>query len=293
MNPNGPIESPDLRAVLNAHRDEVFAGINCHQLGTIISFDAAKQTATVSLNSRRVVFDRAQTENGALQQQPRVVDYPLLTDVPVFVTSGGTARLTLPIVAGDTCLVLFNDRDIDAWWASGQVVAPNSPRMHSLSDGLALVGFRSLANALDDYEADNAVLRLGDSVIRIKPDGAIEIAREGDDPGSSFKLNADGSVEIAKADGTFAKLTADGLIDLQSKGGARLRLGDDGNVLIESAAGGYLSLGSLTSLSTNAGSLKTALDAVVTALTALNSKTGPSAATQIASAQIAINAVVT
>jgi hypothetical protein len=293
MNPTGPIQNPDLRAVLNAHRDEIFASFNCHQVGEIVSFDPELQNATVKINARRVVYNRPQTSNAGLQQEPLLIEYPLLTDVPVFVASGGTARLSMPIAAGDPCLVLFNDRDLDNWWQAGGVQTPNSSRMHNLSDALAIVGFRSKAAPLEDYEADNVVLRLGDSVVRITPDKTIEIAQEGDDPGSLIKLKADGAIEITKQDSTYLKLTVDGAVDLTSKGGARLRLSEDGNVLLEAANGAYLGLGTLATIATTAGSLKTVLDAVVTALTALNSKTGPSAATQIAAVESAIADVIT
>ena len=44
---------------------------------------------------------------------------------------------------GDACLVIFADRDIDAWFESGEAEVPPSGRMHSLSDGFAFVGFRT------------------------------------------------------------------------------------------------------------------------------------------------------
>lgn len=143
---------PDLRTVLNQLKREIATTFNCHQLGTIQSFDATKQTAEVSLNVLRMVPN--------LDVQPpqyKAVNYPLLVDVPVFINSGGTGYLTFPIQPGDTCLVLFNDRDIDNWFATGNTAEPNTQRTHDLSDGLALVGFRSLANALDDFDTDNAV----------------------------------------------------------------------------------------------------------------------------------------
>lgn len=322
MNPNGPIENPDLRALLNAHRDEVFASLNCHQLGTVVSFDAEKQTATVKINARRVVYDKPQTENGVLQQQPRLLDYPILTDVPVFVASGGNARITFPVTAGDTCLVLFNDRDIDAWWSTGAVAAPNSSRMHSLSDGLALVGFRSLANKVEDYSATDAEFRFGDAFVSIKPDGTITLEVEAD--GARAVLSPDGSVLVEggtagsvsiAADGTVVisgvetgetiTLKPSGEIEALSSGSARLALKVDGTAVIShgsdkvvvnadgsvemfNTAGSRVRIADKVKINGSSGDLLTALQAVVTALTALNGKTGPTAAPQIALAATAI-----
>jgi hypothetical protein len=71
-----------------------------------------------------------------------VIDFPLLTDVPVFILSGGNTHVSMPIVAGDFCIVLFNDRDIDTWWLSGKKDVPNSNRAHAIADGIALIGIR-------------------------------------------------------------------------------------------------------------------------------------------------------
>lgn len=307
MNPNAPIETPDLRALLNAHRDEIFASLNCHQTGTVVSFDAEKQTAVVSTNARRVIYDRPKTENGELPQTPRIIDYPLLTDVPVFFASGGNARLTLPITAGDTCLLMFNDRDIDAWWASGQVVEPNSPRMHSLSDAMAIVGIRSQANKVDDYEAKNAVLRFGDSIVRLQPDGKIEVISGA---GAAIRLNEDGTLVASGVLGGTITIKGDGEIELLSTGNARLALkadgtavmsisgtsnkvvvSSDGSVEMFNDAGARVRIASKVKINGSSGDLLTALNAVVTALTALNAKTGPSAAAQIADASSAISDV--
>ncbi len=158
----GPISLPDLRALLGQLKTDIFTTFNCHQLGTIQSFNASKQTATVSVNLLRMVPD--------LNVTPTVyrnISYPLLVDVPVFINSGGSGYLTLPIAAGDTCLVLFNDRDIDTWFSTGSIAEPNSQRCHDLSDGLALVGFRSLANALQGFDTDNAVLAFEGGKIKV------------------------------------------------------------------------------------------------------------------------------
>lgn len=149
----GSISNPDLRALLNQLRQEIFTTFNCHQIGTVQSFDPDRQTAEVSISFLRVVPN--------LEVSPptyKTIPYPLLVDVPVFVNSGGSGRLTFPVTAGDPCLVCFNDRDIDSWFETDNTAIPNTGRTHDLSDGLAFVGFRSLANALADFDMDNAVL---------------------------------------------------------------------------------------------------------------------------------------
>lgn len=160
-----PIASPaipDLRALLNQQVSQIFYALNCHEVAKIVSFDATKQTATVQIQVLRQLNDKQMA-------------YPLLTDCPVFFNTGGNAALTMPIADGDTCLVLFNDRDLDNWFTSGSNVMPNSTRSHDLSDGLVIVGFRNLANVLSDYSSTDPELRNADGRFGIGTNGKISL----------------------------------------------------------------------------------------------------------------------
>lgn len=152
--PQAPVAAPDLTTLFDMRLRDALQNTNCHLLGTIESFDAAAQTATVSIN-QKLSFA------GVLK------DYPPLVKVPVFILGGGNRVFTFPVRAGDTCLVLFNDRDFDNWYETGNITTPNSTRLHDLSDGLALVGFRSLANPVDSYSTTDVEVRNGESKIGV------------------------------------------------------------------------------------------------------------------------------
>lgn len=200
--PINQVADPDLRSLLNAHRTELFSTLNCHQVGQIVSFNAALQTAVVKISINKQVVDYTKRPAAFIY-----LPYPLLTDCPVFIPSGGTGYLTFPITAGDPCLVLFNDRDLDNWFAGGANTPANSTRMHDLSDGMVLVGVRNQVGALAAFNEDSAELAYAGGKLKI----ADKVALDGDET-----------------------------------------------------------------------TLKLLFDKVITALTALNAKTGPSAATQIA-----------
>lgn len=138
--------TPDLFSLINQQIDGAMSNMNCVSIGTIQSFNSSRQTAEISINYKRKIG----SENK---------DYPLLLDCPVFVLSGGQSYLTLPVAKGDTCVVLFCDRDIDTWFSSGQVTTPNTDRIHDLSDAIAFVGIRSTINFLSDYNTIKASLR--------------------------------------------------------------------------------------------------------------------------------------
>lgn len=146
---------PTLASLLNLFKENLMSELNCHQVGEIVSFDPSNQTAEVQIKMLRMI-------NGVLKE------YPVLVDCPCVVLSGGKGRLTLPISAGDSCLVLFNDKDIDNWFSGGQSVTPRTERMHNFSDAIALVSVRNQQNKIEDYLADGTELKYGDSTIKLQ-----------------------------------------------------------------------------------------------------------------------------
>lgn len=135
--------------------------INCHQVGEIVSFDPATQTAEVQVKMSFLL-------NGEIKE------YPLLLDCPCVILAGGQGAVTFPIQAGDSCLVLFNDRDMDNWYSSGQTMTPRTDRLHDFSDAIALVGLRNKQNQISGYFAEGVEIKHGNSSIKLK-DGYIDI----------------------------------------------------------------------------------------------------------------------
>lgn len=130
------IYPPDLDDLLANLKNEIFATMNCIQMGQINTYNKAEQSATIQLQVKRRIRD---TE---------IKSYPLLVDCPVIFLQGGGAFLDFPIAKGDFCLVFFNDRDIDDWWTSANVKEPLTTRKHNLADGFALVGINPKINVL-------------------------------------------------------------------------------------------------------------------------------------------------
>jgi hypothetical protein len=156
----------DLKTLMEIHKREIFTTLHCHKLGTIQEFDPATQTASITINHKAVVGDE-------------VKDYPMLYEVPVFVPAGGDAALTMPVQKGDSCLVLFSDRDINTWFSTGRAdAAPPTRRKHSIADGLAIVGFRPSTNPVKDYDTEQAVMRNKGSSISVAEDVSVFSARK-------------------------------------------------------------------------------------------------------------------
>jgi len=157
------VNDPTLSDLLMMFKKNVFASLNCHHIGTIQKFDPADQTCQATINYKMTFYKT--NEKGI--QETYYEDYPILIDAPAIILSGGAANLTFPISVGDECLCIFNDRDIDNWWASGQVKENETARMHSFTDGLILVGLKSLAKKITDYDMNHAQLSWGNAKLGI------------------------------------------------------------------------------------------------------------------------------
>ena len=155
--------TPDLADALDVHKREIFMDMNCHAIGTVQSFDPESQTVRATINYKQA-FEGVDADG---KTQDEYLDYPLLLDVPVVVMSGGQANLTMPNAQGDECLILFNDRDIDNWFQGGGVTKLSSFRLHSFSDGIALIGVHSLAKSVKNYDGTRAVLRNGNASVGV------------------------------------------------------------------------------------------------------------------------------
>lgn len=118
--------------------------------GIIRSFDATEQTVTVQCAIREKI-----NMDGNLSWQ----EIPLLLDVPIIFPRAGNYILTMPIQAGDECLVVFGDSCMDAWWQSGGVQNQIDCRRHDLSDGYAIVGLYSQPRRITNYSTNTAQLR--------------------------------------------------------------------------------------------------------------------------------------
>ncbi|MBW5405977.1 Gp138 family membrane-puncturing spike protein [Morganella morganii] len=96
---------------------------------------------------------------------------PRLVDVPVGFYRGGGFCVTVPVKAGDEGLVIFAERCIDGWYASGQQSVPLDTRFHDYSDAFFLPQGSSQPNRIPDYSADSLSMQTddGSTFIRIKP----------------------------------------------------------------------------------------------------------------------------
>lgn len=225
----------DFKYLLDQYKKLIKIEFACHHIGTIQSFNATEQTASVNMAYQKTQFST--NDVGTLQASSTA--YVTFVGCPVICLGGGNGALTFPIAAGDECLLLFNDRDFDNWFAGSSSSTPATPRLHSLSDCLVLVGLASMPNVIPSYNAGATELRTYDGLSKVSIDattGVITIDSNGttvvvengsvtattptsafaltatefqatlDDGAISFVLNSSGQLQITNATGEFVSL---------------------------------------------------------------------------------------
>jgi phage gp45-like len=130
---------------------------------TIEEYDFTTQKASVQIDIQEL-FDNETS-----------IDYPVISDVPVMFPRSGGASFTMPVQRGDTCLVIFNDRDITKWLLGSSKEKPNSQRMHDLNDAVILMGLTPFSTKSLAQNNTDILLTYDGSDIALKPGGQIDI----------------------------------------------------------------------------------------------------------------------
>lgn len=143
-----PQSAPNFLQNMQLFKNNIFASLNCHLPGKIIAFDAETQTCTVQIMSLKYE---------TLAPAP-------ITQVPLIMLGSGGGHITMPNPVGTICVLLFMDRNIDAFMETGEAYAPLTSRMHDFTDCIALTTFKTLANPLAEYD-EKAVTIINEEII--------------------------------------------------------------------------------------------------------------------------------
>lgn len=170
------------------------------------SFDSVKQTVSV----RPTVMERLNKYAEGVPI-PTDTDIGVIDDVPIMPFRAGGFVLTMPVQAGDECLVVFADMDMSSWWAKGGVLnLQEDRRRHDLSDGFAILGPCSKPNAVPNYSATAAELRSLDGAVTVsvKP-GEIDI--------TAPVVKVMGATEVDVSSSTLVNINGSGHTTIEGK----------------------------------------------------------------------------
>lgn len=123
----------DLTQTISAAGTKTAMDINCMRIGVVQEFYPKNLTAQVKLVDKMV---RGLNPDGSqvLQEYPPI--YAKVCYCNPF--------CTFPLTQGMECILLFNDRELETWFINGGSNIQAYPRMHDLTDAIAIVGIRSL-----------------------------------------------------------------------------------------------------------------------------------------------------
>jgi hypothetical protein len=193
--------------------------------GVVVSFDAATQLAQIQVGIKTLLIDNNE------------IEIPPLINVPMTFIRGGGFSQTLPIAAGDECLITFCEKSIDRWKKDGSGFSPEHARKHSLSDAVASVTLSSQKNVIPNFDAANLQIK--------KDDGTVSIT-----------LNSDSSFKIISNNATI-EINPNSDIILKNDGG-EISLKNDKTVTIDNSLGnvsidpsGNVSLGNGSALASS------------------------------------------
>lgn len=123
----------DLTQTLTAATASLAEQLNCMRIGIVQEFFPDNLTAMVTIANKKLI---GFNPNGS----QILKDYP-----PIYAKVCYCCPFaTFPLTKGMECILLFNDREIESWFINGDVNPQSYPRMHDLTDAVAIVGIRSI-----------------------------------------------------------------------------------------------------------------------------------------------------
>ena len=122
-------ETPTMTAATQSVIQNLLLQMNTSMPGIIETYNSVLQTVDVQpAPKRKYILD------------DEVVNLPIINSVPVSWPRAGQAVITFPLKKGDNVVLVFSQRSIDRWKATGGVYEVGDPRHHDLSDAFAFPG---------------------------------------------------------------------------------------------------------------------------------------------------------
>ena len=166
MNQRAPLHEPSFKTAIDYGVASAFSGMCTALPGIIESYDPEKG---------------AVVRPAVVLQYPdgTTVDVPQLSGVPVVWPSCKNGSVTFPLERGDGVLLVFAQRSLDEYLTTGNEMAPADDRMFDINDAVAIPGLYPFSGTPTPANNTDFQISFKDQVIKIKPDGTIEIGGTG------------------------------------------------------------------------------------------------------------------
>lgn len=90
---------------------------------------------------------------------PALETLPLIYSVPLVRPRGAGFFIGIPIAVGDFVLLVFSERDLGQWRATGSISNPGDQREHSLSGAMAIPGIFPVGDG--PVDVNNSAIEIG------------------------------------------------------------------------------------------------------------------------------------
>ena len=124
---------PDLVQLLKSALNKNAYDLNVCRIGIVEEFYPENLTVKVKIAGKKTI---GTNKDGSQKTEDFAPIYAKVCYCAPFIT--------FPIVQGMECILLFNDREIETWFINGGANPEKYPRMHELTDAVAIFGIRSL-----------------------------------------------------------------------------------------------------------------------------------------------------
>lgn len=146
-------------SILDKQGKYIARNIYCAMPAIVESVNYSNQT----LEAKPVTIMKYTDKDGVKHD----LNMPLLVDVPFQCFKGGGYSITVPVKAGDECLIIFTDVDFSAWFQNGGFNHAEHSFIHSYTNAMALIGFSSEVNAIPNYNQNGIEIRNSDGSEKI------------------------------------------------------------------------------------------------------------------------------
>lgn len=150
----------------------------------------------------------------------KVVNLPIIQNVPISHPRGSSWSIKFPIKVGDKGLAIFAERSIDAWSVSGGTVNPSDPRMHDLTDAIFIPGLYPSSSPVEGKDSE-MILVNGKSKIVLQEDGKFLVKNAVNE---TFDLLVqllqtliEAQVPTLMGPQTFVPITTEALMEIKAK----------------------------------------------------------------------------
>lgn len=151
--------TPKLSDLLLASVEAKLRELNIALPGEVMEYDSSKNLASI----RPLIKAKYKNESTAH-------DLPVINNVPIIFPRTKKAHLFLPIEAGDTGQILFNQRSLDIWLVAGGSVDPADSRMFDINDAVFIPGLFP-QNAMINANPESLELNYDTAKMEITKDG--------------------------------------------------------------------------------------------------------------------------